>query len=352
MPQSGSHPRGGGYFVGRIEFGVAFMRTTTDRRDVIVAIVASVLGWPATVFAQKSMPVVGRVSIGKRGDAGASEAFLQGLAKAGYRENENVTIEWRFLEGRYDRLAGALAELVDRQVAVIVVPGSAGAAIAAKEATKTIPVVFMTGADPVEIKLVESFAKPGGNATGVYRGQAIAKRVDLFRLLVPDLTTFGLLTNPSNRSFSQAERKAFEDAARSLGLELAVASASNQDEIDTAFPKMIAQGARAVAVGADPVFFQQRGQIAALASRYAMPAVGSWSEYAAAGGLMSYATSNNEAHALTGYVVGRLLSGEKPSEMPVQQVTKFELVINLKTAKALGLTIPDKLLALADTVIE
>ena len=331
------------------------MRTATDRRDVILAIGASVLGCSTTAFAQKLMPVVGRVSIGKREDtSGANDAFLQGLAKAGYRENENVTIEWRFLEGRYDRLAGTLAELVDRQVAVIAVPGSAGAAIAAKEATKTIPIVFMTGADPVEIKLVASLAKPGGNATGVFllHGAVIAKRVDIFRLLVPDLTTFGLLTNPSNPAFNQAERKAFEDATRSLGLKLVVASASNQDEIDASFPKLIAQGAGAVAVGADTVFWNQRGQIAALASRYAIPSVGGWSEYAAAGGLMSYATSNNEAQKLTGYFVGRLLSGEKPSEMPVQQVTKFELVINLGTAKALGLTIPDKLLALADKVIE
>src|SRR6478609_4992422 len=156
------------------------MRTATDRRDVILAIGASVLGCSTNAFAQKLMPVVGRVSIGKREDAsGATDAFLQGLAKAGYRENENVTIEWRFLEGRYDRLAGTLAELVDRQVAVIAVPGSAGAAIAAKEATKTIPIVFMTGADPVEIKLVASLAKPGGNATGVFllHGAVIAKRV-------------------------------------------------------------------------------------------------------------------------------------------------------------------------------
>jgi putative ABC transport system substrate-binding protein len=331
------------------------MRTATDRRNVILTICASVLGYSTTAFAQKPMPVVGRVYIGKREDtSGANDAFLQGLAKTGYRENQNVTIEWRFLEGQYDRLASTLAELIDRQVAVIVVPGSAGAAIAAKEATKTIPVVFMTGADPVEVKLVASLAKPGGNATGVFllHGAVIAKRVDLFRLLVPGLTTFGLLTNPINPAFNQAERKAFEDAARSLGLELVVASASNQTEIDASFPKLIAQGARAVAVGADSVFFLHRSEIAALASRYAIPAVGGWSEYADAGGLMSYATSNNEAHALTGYFAGRLLSGEKPSEMPVQQVTKFELVINLATAKALGLAIPDKLLALADKVIE
>jgi ABC-type uncharacterized transport system substrate-binding protein len=332
-----------------------YMTTATDRRDIIFAIGASVLGWPATVFAQKPMPVVGRVSMGKREDTGgATDAFLKGLAQAGYHENQNVAIEWRFLEGRYDRLASTLAELVDREVAVLIVPGSTGAAIAAKEATKTIPVVFMTGSDPVEIKLVASLAKPGGNVTGVYllHAPVIAKRVELFHLLVPASTTFGLLTNPNNPIFNQAERKAFEDAARSMGLELVVASARNQDEIDASFPNLIAQGARAVAIGADTVFFNQRGQIAALASRYAIPAVGGWSEYAAAGGLMSYATSNNEAHALTGNFAGRLLSGEKPSEMPVQQVTKFELVINLGTAKALGLTIPDKLLALADKVIE
>lgn len=218
MPQPGSRQCRGRYIIGRIEFGVAHMGTATDRRDVIVAIGASILGWPATAFAQKPMAVVGRVSMGKREDTGGSvDAFLKGLAQAGYHENQNVTIEWRFLEGQYDRLASTLAELVDREVAVLAVPGSTGAAIATKEATKTIPVVFMIGSDPVEIKLVASLAKPGGNVTGVYllHGPVIAKRVELFRLLVPALTTVGLLTNPDNPTFNQAERKAFEDATRS-----------------------------------------------------------------------------------------------------------------------------------------
>jgi putative ABC transport system substrate-binding protein len=180
----------------------------------------------------------------------------------------------------------------------------------------------------------------------------IAKRIDLFHQLIPAATTIGLLTNPLNPVFNQAERRQVEAAARSLGLELFVADAKDQDDIDAVFPKLIAQGAPAIVIGSDSVFFNQRRQIAALAAQYAIPTIGGWSEYPAAGGLISYATNNSEAYRLSANYVGRILNGEKPADKPVQQVTKFELVINLKTAKALGLTIPDKLLALADAVIE
>jgi putative ABC transport system substrate-binding protein len=276
------------------------------------------------------------------------------LAQAGYVENRNVVIEWQFLDGKYDRLQTALAELVDRQVAVIAVPGATALAIAAKAATQRVPVVFMVGSDPVDVGLVASLAKPGGNLTGVfvYHAPMIAKRVELLHQLTPNSMRIGLLTNPNNPVFSEAERKGLEHAAKSLGLELLVAGARDQREIDACIPALVDQGARAIVIGADTFFFTERDQIAALAKRYMVPTIGGWSEYPIAGGLMSYATNNDDAHALVGKYVGRILDGETPADMPVQQVTKFELVVNIGVAKAIGLTIPDKLLALVDKVVE
>jgi len=246
-----------------------------------------------------------------------------------------------------------LAELVGRRVAAIAVPGATATALAAKAATQTIPIVIMMGGDPVEFGLVASLAHPGGNITGVALLQTpvAAKRLDLLHQLITAATTIALLIEPAN-PFSQVERREVEAAARTLGLELNVANAKDQDEIDALFPNLIARGARAIVIGADAYYFNQRSQIAALAARYAIPAIAQWREYPAAGGLMSYGNNLPDAYRLTGIYVGRILKGEKPADMPVQQATKFELVINLKTAKALGLTIPDKLLALADEVIE
>jgi putative ABC transport system substrate-binding protein len=226
-------------------------------------------------------------------------------------------------------------------------------ALAAKVGTQTIPIVFLIGFDPVEFGLVASLAHPGGNITGVavLRANMVAKQVDLLHQLIPTAATIALLTNPAT-PFGQTERREFEAAARTLGLEPHVANAKRQDEIDASFPDLIAQGARAIMIGADPYYFNQRNQIAALAARYAIPAIALWREYPAAGGLMSYGSDLPDAYRLTGEYVGRILKGEKPADMPVQQPTKFELVINLKTAKALGLAIPDKLLAIADEVIE
>ena len=325
------------------------------RREFIGLLGGAVAAWPLAARAQQpAMRVIAVVRIAKRGESTHLEhAFRQGLTQAGYVENQSVAIEWRWAEGRYERLPGILAELVSRRVAAIAVPGAAATALAAKAATQTIPIVFMMGGDPVEFGLVASLAHPGGNITGVAMLQTpvVAKRLDLLHQLIPPAVTIALLTNPAN-PFGQAERREVETAARTLGLELHIANAKHQDEIDALFPSLIAQGARAIVIGADAYYFNQRSQIAALAARYAIPAIAQWREYPAAGGLMSYGSNIPDAYRLTGIYVGRILKGEKPADMPVQQPTKFELVINLKAAKALGLSIPPTLLATADEVIE
>jgi len=331
------------------------MTVKMKRREFIALLGGAAAAWPLAARAQQPvMPVIGVVRIATRGESTHLEhAFRQGLIQAGYVENQNVAIEWRYAEGRYERLPGILAELVGRRVAAIVVPGNTAGALAAKAATQTVPIVFMMGGDPVEFGLVTSLARPGGNITGVAMLQApvVAKRLDLLHQLVPTALTIALLTNPAN-PFGDAERREVQAAARTLGLELHVANAKHQDEIDALFPHLIAQGARAIVIGADAYYFNQRNQIAALAARHAIPAIAQWREYPAAGGLMSYGNNIPDAYRLTGIYVGRILNGEKPADMPVQQPTIFELVINLKAAKALGLQIPDRLLALADEVIE
>jgi len=326
----------------------------TRRREFITLLGSSAAVWPLAVRAQQpAMPVIGLLRPGSRGQSPDLEhAFLQGLTQAGYVENQNVAIEWRWAEARYERLPGILAELVSRRVAVIAVLGSTPAALAAKAATQTIPIVFTMGGDPVEFGLVASLARPGGNITGVAMLQtpAAAKRLDLLHQLIPTALTIGLLSNPTN-PFTEAERREVQAAARTLGLELLVANAKDQDEIDASFQNLIAQGARAIVVGTDVFFYFQRSQIAVLAARHAIPAIAQWREYTVAGGLMSYGTNTADAYRLTGIYVGRILKGEKPADMPIRQPTKFELVINLKTAKALGLTVPATLLATAVEVI-
>jgi putative tryptophan/tyrosine transport system substrate-binding protein len=323
------------------------------RRELMVALGSAAIAWPVTAQ-QQPMPVIGVASIGKRGEnTHLWDAFRQGLTQVGYVENQNVVIEVRWAEGHYERLPGILAELIDHWVTAIVVPGAIAAALAAKAATQTTPIVFLIGFDPVEFGLVASLSHPGGNITGVVDLETplVAKRLDLLRQLMSTAATIALLTNPAN-PITRAERREAEAAARSLGLELHVANAKHQDEIDALFPDLIARGVRAIMIGGDAYFFIQRSQIAALAAQYAVPTIAQWREYPAAGGLMSYGTNLADAYRLMGIYVGRILKGEKPADMPVEQATKFELVINLKTAKGLGLTIPDKLLALADEIVE
>ena len=326
-----------------------------QRRKFITILGGAAAAWPLAAHAQQPpIPRIGVVRISARGESPHFEdALRQGLAQAGYAENRDVAIEWRWAEGHYERLPDILNELIARRVAVIVVPGSTAGALAAKAATKTIPTVFMLGVDPVEFRLVASLAHPGGNMTGVAQlmTPAMAKRLDLLRQLVPTSVTFGLLTNPAN-PFSQAESGVAASTARTLGLVLHIVDAERQDDIDASIEKLIALGAHAIVVGGDSYYLYRVGVIAGLASRHAIPTIAQWREYPAAGGLMSYGNDISEAFRLTGNYVGRILNGENPADMPVQQPTKFDLVINLKTAKTLGFTVPDKLLATADEVIE
>ncbi|SRR5579871_4570981 len=331
------------------------MPVTIGRREFVAAMGGAAIAWPvATLAQQPPVPVVGIAGIGKRGEAPEAEDTLRrGLEQVGYIENQNVVIEWRYADNNYANLPSIMADFVGRGGTVIVAVASIASALAAKSATQTIPVVFMLGSDPVDFGLVESLAHPGGNLTGVAQVQwrHVPKRLELLHQLVPSAETIALLTNLAT-PFGGVESHEAETAARSLGLELHVANATNRDEIDASFPSLMALGARAIMLGGDTLFYFNRSQVAALASRYGIPVIGAWREYPAAGGLMSYGNNIPDALRLTGIYVGRILKGEKPADMPVQQPTKFDLVVNLKTAKALGLFIPDKLLALADEVID
>jgi putative ABC transport system substrate-binding protein len=326
-----------------------------QRRNFIAGAVVSMSGWAHAAFAQgPAIPVIGLVRATSPGDGPHfDEAFRKGLMEMGYVENQNVVIERRWAEGHYDRLPAILADLVGRRVAVIAVPGSSASVLAAKAATRTIPIVFMTGVDPVEFELVKSFAHPGGNITGVAQLMvpATAKRLDILRQLIPTSMTFGLLTNPA-QPFGEKEKRVAQAAAQSLGIDLRVASAERQEEIGASIGNLVALGARAIVIGGDSIFLYQVGLIADLAAQYPIPTIGQWRDYPAAGGLMSYGNDIVEALRLTGTYVGRILKGEKPADMPVQQPTKFNFVLNIKTAKSLGFTIPDKLLAITDEIIE
>ena len=333
------------------------MTVTIGRRELLAALGGAAAAWPLAARAQQ-LAKVARIGFLFTGSLESPEGRLsvdtlrQGLNQHGYVEGQNLVIEYRAADGRFDRLAGLASELAQLKVDLIVATATP-AGRAAQQATSTIPIVVTAMGDPVQDGLVASLAHPGGNITGVAMLQTpvVAKRLDLLHQLIPPAVTIALLTNPAN-PFGQAERREVETAARTLGLELHIANAKHQDEIDALFPSLIAQGARAIVIGADAYYFNQRSQIAALAARYAIPAIAQWREYPAAGGLMSYGSNIPDAYRLTGIYVGRILKGEKPADMPVQQPTKFELVINLKAAKALGLSIPPTLLATADEVIE
>ncbi len=324
------------------------------RRDFVTLVGGAAVTWPFAARAQQpAMPVVGflRSSSIDR-SAHLVTAFRQGLKEAGYFEGQNVAIEYRSAEGQYDRLPALAADLVRRQVTVIVATGTLAPARAAKAATSTIPIVF-TGEDPVTAGLVASLNQPGGNATGVstLTSDIGSKRLGLLRELAPNATTIVLLNNPT----SQAGEHHLQDvqaAARSLGLRIRVLNAANEGEIDAAFLAMARERPDALLQGTDAFLVSRRDQIVTLANHYRLPALYPWRELAEAGGLMSYGPSHTEPYRLVGIYTGRILKGAKPSELPVIQSTKFELVINLKTAKALGLEIPPTLLARADEVIE
>ncbi len=323
------------------------------RRVLLASTVAAALS-PGMVRAQqKAMPVIGYLSVGAPGPAAPyTVAFLQGLSEIGYVEGQNVAIQYRWAEGRYDRLPALVADLVIRKVDVIAAT-SGPAARAAKSATSTIPIAFSVANDPVATGLVVSLARPGGNLTGVsfYGVELFSKRLELLRELVPQAKVIGLLINPNNDSAERVMRDT-QEAARSNGLRFHILKASTEGEIDDAFASLVDLHAGALINAPDAFFTSQREQLAALAARHAIPTMYDVREYAAAGGLICYAASLTAVLRQAGIYAGRILKGAKPADLPVVQPTKFELVINLKTAKALGLTVPPSILARADEVIE
>jgi putative ABC transport system substrate-binding protein len=325
------------------------------RREFITLLGGAAAAWPLAARAQQpAMPVIGFLN----GTSAAAwgrfvESFRHGLGETDFIEGQNVAIEFRWAEGQYDRLPVLAAELVRRRVAVIVATGGDASGRAAKAATATIPIVFTSGADPVREGLVASFNQPGGNATGVNVLLAAmeGKRLALLREMVPTAALIAVLLNPAIPYFD-SQLNDVQAAARSVGQQLHILRASNDGEIDAAFAAAAELRAGALLVTADPFLFSRRERLVGLASRYAIPAIYELREYAAAGGLMSYGISLAEVYRLVGVYTGRILKGDKPADLPVLQPTKFELVINLKTAKALGLNVPLQLQQLADEVIE
>ncbi len=324
------------------------------RREVISLLGGAAAAWPiAARGQQRPMPVIGVLRSGLQGDFGrVRPAFDAGLNEAGYFEGRNVVIEHRAADGEYDRLPGLAADLVARRVAVIVAI-SDPAALAAQAASATIPIVFNTGSDPVKLGLVASLSRPTGNLTGVSQmNNALgAKRLQLLHDLVPNATAVAVLVNPANPN-TPASLEDVAAAAAALGMRLTTVAASNESELETAFQMLAGGRAQALLIASDPLLLNHRKRIVALAERLAMPAIYTVREYATTGGLASYAADQTELYRQTGAYVARILKGARPAELPIPQPTKFELIINLKTAKALGLQVPPMLLARADEVIE
>jgi putative ABC transport system substrate-binding protein len=310
--------------------------------------------WPLAVRAQQAMPVIGYLDP-RTPDSMADllRAFRQGLKETGYVDGENATIAHRWAENQTDRLPELAAELANRRVALIAASGPP-AAMAAKAATRTIPIVFLINEDPVRLGLVSSLARPGGNLTGIniFNAELVAKRLEFLRELVPAATRLAVLVNPANATTAESTLADVEPAARAMGLQIQVVSASSGREIETAFAAFVHDRPDALFVAADPLFYGRRVQLANLASRHAIPATYSNRAIAEAGGLMSYGSNVLDAWRQLGSYAGRILKGIKPADLPVVQSTKFELVINHSTVRMLGLTVPDKLLATADEVIE
>ena len=326
------------------------------RRREFIAGIGGAAVLPRIVHAQQTRPTIGFLHPGS--PSAVPRAFLtefnQGLADHGWSPGTNVNIAYRWAEGRYERLPSLAADLVHRQVAAIAVPNGTAAALVARAATQVIPIVFFIGPDPVEIGLVNSLNRPGGNVTGVtsLSVETTQKRVELMHELVPSVELIGLLVNPANPVYTEANIKVAQAAARILGPRILILNASTEGEIEAAFNIVERERAGALVITGDQFFTNHPSEIAGLATRHMMPTIEQTREFTAAGGLMSFGTSYQEAYHLVGNLTGRILHGEKPSDLPVEQVTKHEFVINLKTAKALGIMFPQTLLVRADEVIE
>jgi putative ABC transport system substrate-binding protein len=326
-----------------------------QRRDFMTGVACSAVAWPIAARAQGLViPVIGFLSGRSQDEAsGDTAAFHQGLNEMGYVSGRNVVLEYRWAEGRNELLPDLAADLVGRQVAVLAAVGGNNSALAAKRATATIPIVFTSSADPVLVGLVASLSHPGGNVTGVswFDAELGPKQLLLLSELVPNVTDVALMVNPHSPEVTH-QRETAQQAARTLGWQLHVIAASSASEIDAAFATVTRQRANALIIGSDPFLHSRRKQIVALAAHHAIPTISAGREWVAAGGLVSYGNSIRDAYRRAGLQTGRLLRGVKPTNLPVDRSTKFELAINLTTAKALGLTVPDKLLVAADEVIE
>ncbi len=325
-----------------------------DRRTFISSVAGGILAVPLAARAQQpAMPIIGFLHSASP-NARHVAAFRQGLSEAGFVEGQSVAIEYRWAEGRFDRLPELATDLVRRRVSVIAAPGNTTAALAAKAATGTIPIVFGVSEDPVKFGLVASLARPGGNATGIdyFTTEIVAKRLGLLRELLPRATRVAVLLNPANVTNAQMTLQELEAAARAMALQIQIFNASTSSEIDSAFAALVRRRPDAVFVAPDSFYNTRREQLSTLAARHAIPAVYAVRDYVEAGGLMSYGPDIAEMFHRVGAYTGKILNGKRPEDLPVEQVAKFELVINLKTAKTLGLTIPPSLLLRADEVIQ
>jgi len=332
------------------------MASYIARRKFLATLIGGAAAWPLAARAQQStMPVVGLINLGTP-DAMAHyvAAFGNALSEAGYVEGQNVTVEYHWLAGQYDRLPALMADLVRRRVAIIATPGGTPAALAAKAATTTIPIVFGVAENPVKLGLVVNLARPGGNATGVnfFLGEVVAKRLGLLHDLVPKAVRIAVLVNPANAPTAEATLRDIPEAARAIGLQIQVLNATTTPEIDAAFATIVRDRADALFVAPDAFFAARRGQLATLAARDRVPTSCANREMVEAGLLMSYGTNIADMFRQVGIYTGNILKGDKPAELPVLQSTKFEFVINLQTARALGLEVPNALQLLADEVIE
>jgi putative ABC transport system substrate-binding protein len=326
------------------------------RREFLVGLGGVAAVWTHAAEAQqRAVPVVGFVNLGSGGSsADRIRAFHKGLGESDYVEGQNVTVEYHWLEGEYDRLPAVMADLVRRRVAVIAALGNLPVAIAAKDATGTIPIVFAVGEDPVKSGLVASLSRPGGNATGInfFTNELVAKRLGLLHDLVPKAVRVAVLVNPANATNTETTLRGAQEAARAIGLQIQILNATTIGEIDAAFASLARERPDALFNGNDLLFISRRVQLVNLAARDRIPAVYGIRDYVAVGGLMSYGTDPLDRYRQVGAYTGNILKGAKPADLPVVQPTKFQLVINLQTAKLLGIEVPPTLLAIADEVIE